>query len=88
MSEVFDLQVSVAKTYKVKVGDEVFDVREPAMGEIEHYSDISSLDAKAQVKSSKEFISSLGLPIDVIDKLPISAFEQLVEFILSKSKKK
>lgn len=68
---------------KVKVGSEVYELREPTLDDIEKMSDIDKEDVKASNKALQDFIIGLGMPKDVVKSLGFLRMNKLAKGLTS-----
>lgn len=84
--EVLDLGSDVKKTIKINGVDYI--ISEPTLELAEELSEKISLPENEgkQTKLMKDYLSALGLPYDVSNKLTINQFTKLVDWLNSKKK--
>lgn len=71
-----DLGQDVA--FKVKYNSKEYTLREPTVKETVAFRDVGNEDQYAVLK----FISSLGLPLEVAEAMPISKIKKLIEALV------
>lgn len=68
---------------KVKMGAEVYELREPTLDDIERMTAVDKDDVKASNKALQEFIIGLGMPEDVVKSLGFMRMTKLAKGLTS-----
>jgi hypothetical protein len=84
-----DLVIPSKKTFKVKIYDVDYTIGKPTLGQMESFIDgLDNLNDLDKMKKSKSLVSSLGIPMEVLDQLEVEHFSMLMDFLTSAVKKK
>jgi hypothetical protein len=83
-----ELVIPDKKKAKITIYGVSYDVMKPTVSLMEQFTyGMDSVDDKEKFKRSKELVSKLGIPMDVLDSLEIDHFTMIMEFLTSQVKK-
>lgn len=83
-----ELVIPEKKKAKITIYGTTYEVIKPTVSLMEEFSDgIDSVPDKEKFKRSKELVSKLGIPLDVLDGLEVDHFTMIMEFLTSQVKK-
>ncbi len=68
---------------KVKMGAEVYELREPTVSDIEKMAMVEEGDVKASNRALQDFIIGLGMPEQVVESLGFMRMKKLAEGLTS-----
>lgn len=88
MSEELAFEVSKKTVYKVKIYEQVYEIRKPVVKDASVLSSFKeeSSDEK-KLEKTMDLLASLGLPKDVSQSMEIDHFTQLVQKLFGELKK-
>lgn len=78
-----EIDLGTEVVINVKMGEEVYPLREPTLSDMEIMADVDKKDVKASNKALKDFICALGMPEDVVDSLGFLRLKKLSEGLTS-----
>lgn len=89
INETGDL-VLEKKQINVKIYGQMYHLKMPSLNQVESFSEnLEKQESKGHdIKLMKDFMSKLGLPVDVSGEMAVDDFRDLCEFVIEKSKKK
>lgn len=83
-----ELVIPDKKKAKITIYGVPYEVMKPTVSLMEEFTyGLDAMDDKAKFKKSKELVSKLGIPMDVLDGLEIDHFSMIMEFLTSQVKK-
>lgn len=84
-----DFEIAESATIKARIYGQSVELRRPTVGMIEAMEDQRAVLDKDKDKMAlmKNFLSKLGMPEDLLGKLELDHYTQVIEFLLSPKKK-
>ena len=79
------IELGQETSFEVEIGGKVYNLREPSVEEIDRFRD-SSADQGTNIVT--QFLSTIGMPEDVVKKLPMSKARRLIDGMMDELTKK
>lgn len=82
-----DFKLDKKPKYKIEIYGQTYELAKPQVCQIAEFKNKMSAKEHDEIELTQEFISKLGIPLEVIKEMDADDFGALVEFITNPKKK-